>query len=56
MTEEIKQAVDVSAAATGGLVFFDLIQPIAGLFTIIWLALRIIETRTVRALLKRRRS
>ncbi len=53
MTEEIKQAVDVSAAATGGLVFFDLIQPIAGLFTIIWLAIRIFETATVQRWLGR---
>lgn len=53
MTEEIKQAVDVSAAATGGLVFFDLIQPIAGLFTIIWLAIRIWETATVQRWLGR---
>jgi len=53
MTDEIKHAVDVSAAATGGLVFFDLIQPIAGLFTIIWLALRIFETNTVQRLLRK---
>jgi hypothetical protein len=53
MADEIKQAVDVTAATTGGLVFFDLIQPIAGLFTIIWLAIRIFETATVQRWLGR---
>lgn len=47
MTEEIKQVTDVSAAAIGAMTFFDWISPVAGIFTIVWLALRIWETQTV---------
>lgn len=53
MTEEIKQTADVTAAAVGALTFFDWISPIAGLFTICWLAIRIWETDTIKGFRKK---
>jgi len=53
MTEEVKQAADVSAAAVGAMTFFDWISPVAGIFTIVWLALRIWETETVQKLVEK---
>ena len=53
MTEEVKQVADVSAAAIGAMTFFDWISPLAGIFTIVWLALRIWETDTIQELLGR---
>ena len=53
MSQEIKTAVDISAATTGGLVWFEWIHPIAGLFTIVWLGISIWQSPTVQKLLKK---
>ena len=54
MTEETKQAVDVFAASTGVMSLAAWLPPIASLFTIIWLGLRIYESDTVQGLLGRK--
>jgi hypothetical protein len=55
MTEESKQAVDVFAASTGVASLAAWLPPIASLFTIIWLGIRIYESTTVQKLLKNRK-
>tara|TARA_R100001086_G_scaffold197247_1_gene113784 strand:- start:3306 stop:3479 length:174 start_codon:yes stop_codon:yes gene_type:complete len=54
MSQEIKTAVDISAATTGGLVWFEWIHPVAGLFTIVWLGISIWQSPTVQKLLKKK--
>ena len=49
--EETKQALDVAAASTGVLSLVAWLPPIASLLTIIWLGLRIYESKTVQELL-----
>lgn len=49
--EETKQVMDVAAASTGVLSLVAWLPPIASLLTIIWLGLRIYESRTVQGLL-----
>jgi hypothetical protein len=51
MVEETKQVVDVAAASTGILSLAAWLPPIASLFTIVWLGLRIYESDTVQKLL-----
>jgi len=51
MVEETKQVVDVAAASTGVLALAAWLPPIASLFTIVWLGLRIFESDTVQKLL-----
>ena len=51
MVEETKQVVDVAAASTGVLALAAWLPPIACLFTIVWLGLRIYESDTVQKLL-----
>lgn len=55
MTEETKQAVDVMAASTGVMSLTAWLPPIASLFTIIWLGIRIYESTTIQKLLKNRK-
>jgi hypothetical protein len=55
MTEESKQAVDVFAASTGVASLAAWLPPIASLFTIIWLGIRIYESTTVQKFLNRKR-
>jgi hypothetical protein len=52
MTNETKEAVDVIAASTGIMSLAAWLPPIASLFTIIWLGLRIWESPTVQKLRK----
>jgi len=49
--EETKQVMDVAAASTGVLSLVAWLPPIASLLTIIWLGLRIYESKTVQGLL-----
>jgi|TARA_R110001592_G_scaffold354089_1_gene653474 hypothetical protein len=56
MTEEGKQAVDVVAASTGVMSMVAWLPPLASLFTIIWLGIRIYETDTVKNLLIGRKN
>jgi|TARA_B110000908_G_scaffold172454_1_gene239974 hypothetical protein len=50
--EEGKEVVDVVAASTGIMAFVAWLPPIASLFTIVWLGIRIYESPTVQNLLK----
>ena len=51
MIEETKEMVDVAAASTAVLTLAAWLPPVASLFTIIWLGLRIYESDTVQQLL-----
>jgi hypothetical protein len=50
MVEETKEALDVVAVSTGILSLAAWLPPIASLFTIIWMGLRIWESDTVMGL------
>lgn len=54
MVEETKQVVDVAAASTGILAVTAWLPPVASLFTIIWLGIRIFESDTVQGLLRKK--
>ena len=47
MVEETKEALDIAAASTGVLALAAWLPPVASLFTIVWLGLRIWESDTV---------
>jgi len=51
MIEETKEMVDVAAASTAVLTLAAWLPPVASLFTVIWLGLRIYESDTVQQLL-----
>lgn len=53
MTNEGKQVLDLAAASTGILSLATWLPPIASLFTIIWLGIRIYESDTVQNLVHR---
>jgi len=50
MVEETKEVLDIAAVSTGVLSLAAWLPPIASLFTIIWMGLRIWESDTVREL------
>ena len=52
--EEGKEVVDVAAASTGVLALAAWLPPVASLFTIIWLGIRIYESDTVQKLLPKK--
>jgi len=54
VTEETKQAVDVFAASTGLMSLAAWLPPVASLFTIIWLGLRIYESETVQKIVNKK--
>jgi hypothetical protein len=54
MFDEKKDIVDVAAAGTAVLSYATWLPPTASLFTIIWLGIRIFETKTVQSLIKRK--
>jgi len=54
MTEETKQAVDVFAASTGVMSLAAWLPPLASLFTVIWLGIRIYESPTVQKLISKK--
>jgi hypothetical protein len=54
VTEETKQAVDVFAASTGVMSLAAWLPPIASIFTIIWLGLRIYESETVQKIIHKK--
>lgn len=54
MVEETKEVVDIAAASTGVLALAAWLPPVASIFTIIWLGLRIYESDTVQGLLGRK--
>ena len=49
--QETKEVIDIAAASTGVLTMISWLPPIASLFTIVWLGIRIYETETVKKLL-----
>ena len=53
--QETKDVLDVAAASTGVLTMLSWLPPIASLFTIVWLGIRIYETDTVQKLIKKGR-
>ena len=54
MVEETKEVMDIAAASTGVLALAAWLPPMASLFTIVWLGLRIYESDTVQGLLGRK--
>jgi hypothetical protein len=52
MTQEGKQVLDLAAASTGILSLAAWLPPLASLFTIVWLGIRIWESDTVQNLRK----
>jgi hypothetical protein len=50
MVEETKQALDVVAVSTGIMSVAAWLPPVASLFTIIWMGIRIWESDTVQQL------
>ena len=53
---ETKDVIDIAAASTGILSLMSWLPPIASLFTIVWLGIRIYETDTVQKLIKKGRN
>ena len=53
--QETKDVIDVAAASTGVLTMLSWLPPIASLFTIVWLGIRIYETDPVQKLIKKGR-
>lgn len=51
--EAAKEVVDVLAASTGVMALASWLPPIASVFTIIWLGIRIYESETVQKLLNK---
>jgi hypothetical protein len=47
MSDHLKTAVDVGAVGTAGATLIGLLPHIASILSIIWLVIRIYETRTV---------
>ena len=56
MTEDSKQVVDVVAASTGIMSLAAWLPPLASLFTIVWLGIRIYETETMKKLINRKQK
>lgn len=56
MTEEGKQVIDVAAASTGIMSLAAWLPPLASLFTIVWLGIRIYETDTMKKLINRKKK
>jgi hypothetical protein len=54
MTDGVKSAVDVAAVSAGIGSWLAILPDVAALLSVIWLALRIWETKTVQRLLRRR--
>ena len=50
--EEGKEVVDIAAASTCIMALAAWLPPIASLFTILWLGIRIYESETIKNLLK----
>jgi hypothetical protein len=49
--ETVKEVVDVAAASTGIMALAAWLPPTASLFTIVWLGIRIYESKTIQKLL-----
>ena len=51
--EQVKYAVDVAAVSVTGAALMEWLPPLAAALTVIWTAIRIYETKTVRHLCRR---
>ena len=54
LDEQSKDTLDVIAASTGLLSLAAWLPPIASLFTIVWIGIRIYESQTVQAMVNRK--
>ncbi len=54
MTDQEKDMLDAAAASTAVLSLFAWLPPVASLFTIVYLGIRIWETKTIKNLTNRR--
>jgi hypothetical protein len=54
LDEQSKDTLDVIAASTGILSLAAWLPPIASIFTIIWLGIRIYESKTVQEIVNRK--
>ena len=54
MTEESKQVLDLAAASTGVMSLAAWLPPVASLFTIVWLGIRIYESETVQKIVHKK--
>ena len=54
MTDQEKDMLDAVAASTGVLSLVAWLPPVASLFTIVWLGIRIWDTETIKTLTNRR--
>ena len=54
MDEHTKEMVDIAAASTGIMSLAAWLPPVASLFTIVWLGLRIWESKTVQDLVAKK--
>ena len=54
MNSDVKDVVDYAAAGTGILSLAQWLPPIASLFTIVWLGIRIYESKTFQGLIKKK--
>ncbi|BAQ84198.1 hypothetical protein [uncultured Mediterranean phage uvMED] len=54
MLDDKKDIIDAAAAGTAVMSYAAWLPPTASLFTIIWLGIRIFETKTVQNLIKRK--
>jgi len=52
--EETKDVIDVAAASTGVMALMSWLPPVASLFTIVWLGIRIYESDTVQKLINKK--
>ena len=52
--EEGKEVIDVAAASTGILALAAWLPPTASLFTIVWLGIRIYESKTIQDLITKK--
>jgi hypothetical protein len=52
--QEGKEVVDIAAASTGILALAAWLPPTASLFTIVWLGIRIYESKTIQELVHRK--
>jgi len=52
MIETTKEVIDVAAASTGILSLAAWLPPVASIFTIVWLGIRIYESNTVQKLVQ----
>ena len=54
MVEDTKEILDIAAAATAVLSLAAWLPPTASILTIVWLGIRIYESETIQALVKRK--